>query len=228
MSDPDERIRRSWDVNADVWTAAVRAGAIASRRAATDDAVVAAVLACGGTRALDVGCGEGWLSRRLAEEGHDVTGIDASAALIERARQRGGARFICMSYDELAVAPARAGTGYDVAVCNFSLLAAAIAPLLRALAVITKPGGRLVIQTVHPAALAPPPAGDGWQEESFGDLPGSWSAMPWYFRTPESWHHLLDGAGWRVERSAAPYHPVDGRPLSLLLAAGRASGTHGS
>lgn len=37
--------------------------------------------------ALDVGCGDGWLARRLAERVTWVTGIDLSAPMIERARQ---------------------------------------------------------------------------------------------------------------------------------------------
>jgi 2-polyprenyl-3-methyl-5-hydroxy-6-metoxy-1,4-benzoquinol methylase len=35
---------------------------------------------------LDAGCGEGYLSRKLAEEGAAVTGIDSSRELINAAR----------------------------------------------------------------------------------------------------------------------------------------------
>ena len=34
---------------------------------------------------LDVGCGEGWLARTLSSEGYNVTGVDASASLIDEA-----------------------------------------------------------------------------------------------------------------------------------------------
>ena len=37
--------------------------------------------------ALDVGCGDGWLARRLANRATRVTGIDLSAPMIDRARQ---------------------------------------------------------------------------------------------------------------------------------------------
>ena len=41
-----------------------------------------------GRRALDVGCGAGWrLIRRLEARGFDVTGVDASAKMIELARR---------------------------------------------------------------------------------------------------------------------------------------------
>ncbi|MGH8231620.1 MAG: class I SAM-dependent methyltransferase, partial [Steroidobacteraceae bacterium] len=41
-----------------------------------------------GTRVLDVGCGVGRWSRRLAAQGATVTGIDLSATMIEQARAR--------------------------------------------------------------------------------------------------------------------------------------------
>ena len=40
-----------------------------------------------GTRTLEVGCGEGRVSRDLAARGHDVVGLDSSPTLIHLARQ---------------------------------------------------------------------------------------------------------------------------------------------
>ena len=42
-----------------------------------------------GERILDLGCGDGVLSRRIAECGAKVLGIDASTAMVERARETG-------------------------------------------------------------------------------------------------------------------------------------------
>ena len=39
---------------------------------------------------LDVGCGTGWFSRRFAEHGQQVTGIDSDPAAIAYARSQGG------------------------------------------------------------------------------------------------------------------------------------------
>lgn len=44
------------------------------------------------TRVLDVGCGVGRWSCRLAERGARVTGVDVSAAMLEQARRRAAAR----------------------------------------------------------------------------------------------------------------------------------------
>jgi len=41
-----------------------------------------------GQRLLEVGCGTGWFTRRLADAGFDVTGLDVDANMLDVARQR--------------------------------------------------------------------------------------------------------------------------------------------
>jgi 2-polyprenyl-3-methyl-5-hydroxy-6-metoxy-1,4-benzoquinol methylase len=65
----DEKIIDSWHTNATPWTAAVRDKRIESRKLVTDQAIVDAVLSRRPKSVLDIGCGEGWLSRALAERG---------------------------------------------------------------------------------------------------------------------------------------------------------------
>lgn len=47
-----------------------------------------------GARAADVGCGTGISTRLLAARGFDVVGIDPNEAMLEKARARGGARYL--------------------------------------------------------------------------------------------------------------------------------------
>lgn len=211
----------SWMANADAWTRAVREGRIESRRVATDAAIVAAVVAREPKRVLDLGCGEGWLMRALAEQGIEAVGLDVSMELVVAAEETGGGRYRCCSYDEVIEDPTRAGGPYDAVVCNFSLLGAELVPLLSALRENLWEGGALVVQTVHPwTAAGDEPYADGWRTETFDAFGGEFAEpMPWYFRTMESWVDALHGAGFRLASLREPVHPGTGRPVSLLMVA---------
>lgn len=211
----------SWMANAEAWTRAVREGRIPNRRDVTDAAIVQAVAERNPGRVLDLGCGEGWLMRALAERGIQTIGLDVSLELVMAAEETGGGRYRCCSYDELVDDPTRAGGPYDLIACNFSLLGADLPPLLRALRANLAPGGALVIQTVHPwTAAGEGGYADGWRTETF-DAFGSEFAepMPWYFRTLESWVDALRTAGFRVATLREPVNPRTKHPASLLMVA---------
>ena len=178
MSDESEQLRRSWISNAPAWCDAVREKRIESRRVVTDAAIVAAVLEGNPRRVLDVGCGEGWLARSLAERGIEVTGVDASTPLIDAARTLGGATFLAMSYQQIAANPSAIGTAFNTIVANFSILDDDAEELLRALRSVLADSGRLIIQTAHPL-LADGAYVDGWRTETFDAFPGEWpESMP--------------------------------------------------
>ena len=185
---------RSWTMNAGAWTTAVREQAIPSRRVATDAAIVAAcervIDGQRDVRALDVGCGEGWLSRELVKLGAHATGIDASAPLIDVARATGGgADYACVSYEQLELEASVVAGPFDLVVCNFALLDDRVAPLLAALARRLPASGVILVQTVHPwAAVGDGPYEDGWRTETWNAFASSFPThMPWYFRTTGSW-----------------------------------------
>jgi 2-polyprenyl-3-methyl-5-hydroxy-6-metoxy-1,4-benzoquinol methylase len=211
-------------VNAGAWTTAVREQAIPSRRLATDAAIVAAcervIAGRPDVRALDVGCGEGWLTRELATLGAQATGMDVSAALIDAARAAGGGPdYACVSYDQLESDAEVLAGPYDLVVCNFSLLDDRVAPLLAALARRLPASGVVLVQTVHPwAAVGDGPYVDGWRTETWGAFDKAFPApMPWYFRTTGSWLAAARAAQLVVDRLEEPIHPESRKPLSLLL-----------
>ncbi|MEP7186878.1 MAG: methyltransferase domain-containing protein [Rhodanobacter sp.] len=103
---------------------AVREHQIESRRLVTDGAIIQAVLSVAPKSVLDIGCGEGWLTRVLAGEGISVTGVDAVPDLIELARQADNADapadHAVMSYERIAAGELKLTV--DAVVCNFALL----------------------------------------------------------------------------------------------------------
>ena len=220
MTEPGELQTRSWSDNAERWTAAVRGKTIASRREATDAAILAAAHAGPIGKVLDVGCGEGWLCRALQHSAREIVGVDVSPELVSRARGAGGATYLVSSYAELCAEPARAGSGFDTIICNFSLLDDRLEPLLDALASISAPRGRLLIQTLHPLAMAPPYE-DGWRVEAFekfGD--DGWTPMPYFARTFGSWIDAISRK-WALKRLLEPRIPSTPIPASLLFVAER-------
>ena len=215
---------RSWTTNAQAWTDAVREKAIPSRRLATDGAIVAAcqrvIAGRPGVRVLDVGCGEGWLARELAALGAVVTGIDASAPLIDIARATGGdVDYACVTYEQLEADASIVEGPFELVVCNFALLDDRTVPLLVALARRLPASGVILIQTVHPwAAVGDGPYEEGWRTETWGAFGASFpSPMPWYFRPIGSWVAAARDAQLVVDRLEEPIHPETKKPLSLLL-----------
>lgn len=213
----DASIIDSWSRNTDPWTAAVRGGEIGSRVLVTNAAIVDAVRAYAPATGVDLGCGEGWLVRALPEV--SMIGVDASAGLVEQARQAGGGEFRQLSYEEIAAG--QLALAADVAVCNFSLIGdAAVRGLLRAAPSYLRQGGHLIVQTVHPlTACGDAPYADGWRDGSWAGFSSDFTdPAPWYFRTVSSWLALFEEHGLRVVEMREPLHPQTGKPVSLILA----------
>ena len=212
-------LQLSWQLNAKAWIDAVRGGAIESRRQVTDQAILLAILGRQPERVLDLGCGEGWLLRALADRGIDAVGVDGDAVLVEAARAAGSSAVHKASYEQLAAEEVDIGGDYDLICANFALLHQDIIPLLAAMKALMAPSGTMVIQTLHPWSTANGDYQDGWREESFAGFAGQWQPMAWYFRTLASWLNALDMAGLRLVNLQEPQHPQSAVPQSLLLVA---------
>jgi len=216
----DSRIVESWRRNAAPWTTAVRTNQIASRTLVTNAAVVKAVLSRSPRTVLDIGCGEGWLSRALSTHGISSIGVDVVPALIEQARKAGGGDFRVASYEEIA-----AGTldvKADVAVANFSLIGKeSVEGIVRRAPSLINSRGSLVIQTLHPvAACGDEPYMDGWRRGSWVGFSEDFSdPAPWYFRTIESWVTLIGDSGFHLVEMREPLHPDTQRPASVIFIA---------
>lgn len=214
----DEQVLRSWSANVGPWTDAVRQRKIESRNLATDDAIIGVVTGLGPRTVLDLGCGEGWLARRLSETGARVTGVDAIPGLIEEARSSGGGEFFTASYEEIA--SGALDIVVDAVVANFSLIGKeAVDNMVKAVPLLLNPGGAVIIQTLHPhVANGAMPYADGWREGSWAGFgPEFTDPAPWYFRTLATWVGLLISSGLRLTDIREPIDSRTGQPASMIL-----------
>jgi len=145
----DARVIESWRKNTTAWTRAVRERQIDSRRQATDQAIIDAVMSYAPHSLLDIGCGEGWLIRALAGGGMRLIGVDAVPAMIDSARAGGGGEFHLGSYQDLADGNLKFLT--DIAVCNFSLIGKeSVDAIFAAVPSLLTAQGVFIVQTLHP------------------------------------------------------------------------------
>ena len=215
----DARIVDSWHKNASPWTDAVRGNQIESRALITNRSIIEAVLSRSPRTVLDIGCGEGWLVRALAERGVEATGVDVVPALVEQA-VAGGGEFRVASYEQIAAGELEMTV--DAVVANFSLIGKeSVEGVLRRAPELLTENGALIIQTLHPLVAAGDlPYEDGWRRGSWAGFSDQFSdPAPWYFRTLESWKSLLANSGFSRIEMREPIHPETGKPASVIFIA---------
>lgn len=101
-----------------------------------------------GRQTVDVGCGEGRLTRHLKDLGHRIIGIDASPSLVAAAREADPSMDIRLA--NAAALPLEDASA-DLAVAFMSLHDVDAMPLaIREIARILSPGGKLCFAIVHP------------------------------------------------------------------------------
>jgi 2-polyprenyl-3-methyl-5-hydroxy-6-metoxy-1,4-benzoquinol methylase len=111
-----------------------------------------------GETVLDIACGNGNYSRRLARQGARVVACDVSENFIQRARSRDNPGNEPIEYHRVDATDEgqllSLGYGcrqFDAAVCSMAMMdLATIAPLLRAVRELLTPAGRFVFSISHP------------------------------------------------------------------------------
>jgi ubiquinone/menaquinone biosynthesis C-methylase UbiE len=190
-------LRERWTVQADLWAAWAQNG--------HEDDVLPQfydLLPKQRGRTLDVGCGEGRMSRALRARGYDVVGIDVAPRLVELARERD-------PEGQYRLAPAEElpfdDRSFDLLVAyNVLMNVDDPATAVRESARVLRTGGRFCISLVHPLASA-----GVWEsgrflisdylterphEEHVGEL-----VFANVHRPLEQWSKLLENAGLLIE-----------------------------
>ncbi len=172
-----------------------------------------------GERVLDIACGNGLTSRRLAALGAEVVAFDFAEAMIAHALERTAEHADRIEYlvldatDEAALLALGEGR-FDAALCNMALFdMAEIEPLMHALARLLRPGGRFVFSVLHPCFNSPHIALVAEEEDREGDLVTIYSVKIYDYITPTVAHAL-------AMRDQPKPQLIFHRPLQVLLGAG--------
>lgn len=214
----DQKIVESWKNNIGPWIQAIQNEEIESRVLTTNQAIIDTVLQFKPKTILDVGCGEGWLIRRLAKEGIHGLGVDIIPAFIEYAQKQKVGQFKVLAYENFHYDSIL--RTFDAIVCNFSLLGKeSVEHIFKQAPALLNENGRLIIQTIHPLeANGSEVYQDGWR-------PGSWTGFseqfsdpaPWYFRTLDSWIQLFISNDFDKPVIYETVQQTSGKKMSIIF-----------
>jgi SAM-dependent methyltransferase len=155
-----------------------------------------------GARVLDVGCGEGRFSRKLARRGADCTGIDPTAFLLRTAVERGTGTPVRAVAEALPFA----SSVFDLAVTYITLVDIAhYREAIDEMARVLRTGGRLLAANLG-FVSASQVANGGWQRGENGER----QYVP-IDRYASEWSEIYEWRGVRLRN----YH----RPLSAYMRA---------
>jgi 2-polyprenyl-3-methyl-5-hydroxy-6-metoxy-1,4-benzoquinol methylase len=169
-----------------------------------------------GQRILDIACGNGNFSRRLAELGANVIAIDYSANMIERAKKRSKPFLHSIEYKVIDATRYEdllqlSHKIFDSAVANMALMDIAnITPLIHALQKLLKPNGTFVFSITHPCFQPPGVKKIHETEDIDGMLVSKNSIQISKYLTPESYKAI------GIKGQPLP-HLMFHRPLSYYM-----------
>lgn len=229
----NEDVAACWEANAETWTRHARAGYDLYRDAQNTPAFLANLPPVAGLAGLDIGCGEGGNTRKLAGLGARMTGIDIAPTFIRHAREAETAEPLGIEYREGdGMALPFAAESFDFATAFMSLMDMPRQDQVLAEAFrVLKPGGFLQFSILHPCFATPGRkvmrdadgrvtaievrayfgVADGEIESwRFGAAPAEEKAkvapfrVPRFHRTISTWLNLMIATGFAIEHLHEP------------------------
>ncbi len=216
----NDKVRQTWNMNAQFWNTHMGEG-----NEFFDvlewPAVELLLRPDKGERLLDIACGNGLTSRRLAAAGARVVAFDFSDEMIRLAKER-----TCTPEVDYRVLDAtdheallQLGVGsFDGALCHMAFMDMAdLRPLMTALASLLRPGARFVFSIIHPCFNNPSSVQMCELEDRDGALVETYSVKVSRYLTP------FTRLGLAMQGQPAP-QPYFHRPLGELLGIGFKAG----
>tara|TARA_R110002111_G_scaffold55243_1_gene94972 strand:+ start:136 stop:801 length:666 start_codon:yes stop_codon:yes gene_type:complete len=209
----------SWNKNALEWIKVIDNAEIESRKF-TNKAILDVLGNSSAIKILDMGCGEGWLTRTLMGMGKSAVGMDAIPQLLENAKNKGQGTYFQMSYEEIILENPIPKAPFDAAVFNFCLYQReGLSQLLRQVKKSLSENGYIAIQTLHPFFLLENDLGykSQWINDSWKGLPGNFTeGHSWYARTFESWMSVFKKAGLQLHQ-CQEVNNDNNKPVSVIF-----------
>lgn len=192
-----------------------------------------------GLRILDLGCGEGGYSRRLAAAGASVTAVDCSEAALRYAEQQAQREGLTIAHhlrnaNDLFGIP---DASFDAVLCSMMLMDVEdLAGTLGEVARVLRPGGRFFVSMLHPCFDGNHEHGIGRQGEGEtrevvvknyfeprewdAPLPNGQTSVIWRHRTMSEYVKAYLAAGLTItdmhEPRATPEEADSSRALTML------------
>lgn len=208
-----------WDQMTDWWDENIGDEGDLWHRTLIDPPLLRLVGEVNGLHLLDLACGNGYLSRRFARQGAIVTGMDANAPLIERARAREAREPLDITYHvaDAARLGMLADNAFDLVVCNMALMDIENATgAIQEIARVLEPKGRFVASLSHPCFDKVDTS--GWEIEYIYPTTTTWRKMSHYREI------VAADLPWQQVSGQIVYTRAYHRPLSWYFRTLRASG----
>lgn len=215
IEDLNQQSRQAWDTNAEFWDERMADGNVFQLDLIGPSSEKLLKLQPG-EQVLEIACGNGVFTRRMASLGVRVVATDFSRNMLERAKQRKTEHDDNIEYrvvdatkeDELLAL----GEGhFDAAVCNMAMMDMAdIEPMAHALPRLLKPSGRFVFSLTHPCFNHSAVTKMAEQTDRDGQIETIYSLKIWRYLTP----HDAQGLAMIGQPIPQPYFE---RTLSTLF-----------